>query len=115
MTILSFILMISLNVLKNGSEVFLYKDDTKIYGKVKTLKDMKLLQEDIDCMREWSNKWLLTFHPNKWKFMHIGNCNAESDGYSMNVKIIETSSEKDIYRSNNQQQATAFKPSCKDK
>lgn len=83
-------------ILKNGSEIYLYADDTKIYRQIKTQDDMKLLQEDIDCMREWSEKWLLVFHPKKCKSMRIGNCNVRNNGYSMNEKITETSSEKDI-------------------
>ncbi len=57
---------------------------------------MKLLQEDINSMRKWSNKWLLPFHPNKCKFMRIGNCNFVSDGYNMNERISQTNSDKHI-------------------
>ncbi len=61
---------------------------------------MKLLQEGMncmwDCMREWSRKWLLLFHPNKCKFMHIGSCSVTNDGDYMSEKITERSTEKDI-------------------
>ena len=62
---LLFVLFISdlPNAVKNGSEVFLYADDTKIYRKIKSAEDCVKLQEDLDGLRSWTEKWLLSFHP----------------------------------------------------
>jgi len=53
--------------LKNDSDIHLYADDTKIIHNIKHQEDCEKLQEDIHCMQEWSEKWLLKFHPDKCK------------------------------------------------
>ncbi len=50
---------------KNDSEVYLYSDDTKIFRKIVNSGDCDKLQEDINQLRKWSEKWLLNFHPEK--------------------------------------------------
>ena len=51
--------------MENGSEVYLYADDSKVFRKIRSQDDMEKLQKDLDCMRRWSEKWLLFFHPKK--------------------------------------------------
>ena len=82
--------------LNNGSEVYLYADDTKVYRHIKGQGDMEQLQEDINCMRKWSEKWLLLFHPKKCKFMRMGNYENRHDGYEMYEPLEEVAAEKDI-------------------
>ena len=36
------------------------------------MKDAEQLQSDLDALEEWSNKWLLKFHPDKCKKLHVG-------------------------------------------
>ncbi len=59
--------------LPNDSQLYLYADDTKIYREINDENDVRMLQEDIYCMCKWSEKWLLKFHPDKCKTMHIGH------------------------------------------
>ena len=40
------------------------------------------LQNDISQLQDWSDKWLLSFHPDKCKVMHIGNHPSETN-YTM--------------------------------
>ena len=54
------------------STIYLFADDTKILRSINSLEDTKILQEDLDKLQEWSNIWLLKFHPNKCKPMTIG-------------------------------------------
>lgn len=54
-----------------GSQVYLFRDNTKIYRKITSNHDCQELQ-DIDSLYEWTKTSLLTFHPNKCKYMHIG-------------------------------------------
>lgn len=49
----------------------MFADDTKLYRQIKSEEDVKLLQEDLDKLQNWSNKWLLKFHPNKCKVISI--------------------------------------------
>ena len=43
----------------------LFADDTKIYKHIKGIKDQEDMQDDINNMCDWSDKWLLLFHPDK--------------------------------------------------
>ena len=54
------------------STIYLFADDTKIFRSINSPEDTKILQEDLDKLQEWSNTWLLKFHPNKCKRMTIG-------------------------------------------
>ena len=83
-------------VMENGSEVCLYADDTKVFRNIRSQDDMEKLQRDLDCMRRWSEKWLLFFHPKKCKFMRLGNYDERHNGYKMSEQLDEVSSEKDI-------------------
>ena len=81
---------------KNGSDVFLYADDTKIYRKIKSAEDCAKLQEDLDGLRSWTEKCLLRFHPDKSRYMRIGKTAVEDYEYSMHTGIEKTGTEKDI-------------------
>ena len=48
-------------VVKFGT--YLFADDTKIFRQITTKEDALQLQSDIDSLGQWSQKWLLTFHP----------------------------------------------------
>ena len=49
------------------SNCLLYADDVKIFRKIKTPSDGKLLQEDIASLERWSVKWGLKLNPEKCK------------------------------------------------
>ena len=51
----------------------MFADDTKIFREIKTEEDRKHLQDDLDKLQQWSDTWLLKFHPNKCKVMSISN------------------------------------------
>ena len=51
------------------SEIFLFADDTKIFRTIYTQEDKNILQNDLMKLYQWSNKWLLKFHPAKCKSM----------------------------------------------
>ena len=81
-----------------NSQAYLFADDTKIFRTVKNYADQLVLQNDLDSMNEWSERWLLRFHPDKCKHMHIGKTDQNLDHkYSLNQTVLETiDSEKDI-------------------
>jgi ribonuclease P/MRP protein subunit RPP40 len=78
--------------------VYLFADDTKIYSIIKSPEDIATLQTDLDHLNDWSNKWLLKFHPEKCKLMHIGSTHSEIDyGYQLQGTTLErVAEEKDI-------------------
>ena len=54
------------------SDGFLFADDTKIFRKITSPEDSITLQSDIDRLENWSEKWLLRFHPDKCHVLSIG-------------------------------------------
>ena len=71
-------------VVDDKSYVFLFADDTKLFRQIQSSNDVLILQNDIKNLIEWSNKWLLKFHPDKCLYMGIGynNDNTIKDKYS---------------------------------
>ena len=47
------------------SHIFLFADDCKFFRQIATPEDINVMQADLDKLYEWSQKWLLTFHPEK--------------------------------------------------
>ena len=80
--------------------VFLFADDTKLFRQIKSSADVLILQSDIERLCEWSNKWLLRFHPDKCVAMHIGNREYLVTGrvFTLDGKILEQS----VYSMNDQ-------------
>jgi len=51
----------------------MFADDTRIWRIISKVKDNDQLQQDLIKLANWSDKWLLRFHPEKCKVMHIGH------------------------------------------
>ncbi len=56
------------------SQTKMFADDTKLYGNPITAN----LQSDLDRLQDWSDKWLLRFHPDKCGVLRIGKENPET-------------------------------------
>ena len=54
------------------SNVLLFADDTKIFKQVTTKEDADALQNDIDALNIWSEKWLLKFNTDKCHVLTLG-------------------------------------------
>jgi hypothetical protein len=52
------------------SDVFMFAD-TKLYRTVAHQSDIQTVQNDINHLFNWSEKWLLRFHPDKCKVLPI--------------------------------------------
>ena len=82
------------------SDVYMFADDTKIFNIIKSPEDQETLQNDLDTLSMWSDKWLLKFHPEKCKVMHLGK--AGDTEYSYQLKEgdtyheLSTEEEKDL-------------------
>ena len=70
---LLFILFIHDIVDEISSSIYLFADDTKLFRVIGHDDDRHMLQSDIDKLVAWSNTWLLSFHPDKCKVLHVGN------------------------------------------
>ena len=81
-----------------NSHIYMFADDTKVYRKIQKEADTEALQSDIKAMYDWSNKWLLKFHPEKCQVMRIGNKTSPplKEYYMENHPLSYSSCEKDI-------------------
>lgn len=61
------------------SEAYLFADDTKIFKDISTEQDCVDLQSDFHALQQWSNKWLLKFHPDKCEVLHISTSRSTGD------------------------------------
>nr|AQN68906.1 reverse transcriptase domain protein [Elysia chlorotica] len=87
------------------SAVKMFADDTKLYGNSSTNQGIEELQRDLDQLQQWSDRWLLRFHPQKCAVMKLGTNKSEAS-YSMPVKeadgstgrltLTEIEAEKDL-------------------
>ena len=71
---LSCIFVILLN--KFNSIQLKFADDTKLFRKVKEIGDKQKLQDDIDKLVKWSEKWQMLFNFGKCKCLHTGSGNT---------------------------------------
>ena len=73
-----------------------FADDTKLGKKVSTDEDRQELQDALDKLCEWADKWGMEFNVSKCKVMHMGH-NNPAFSYTMKGHQLEkTREEKDI-------------------
>ena len=67
---------IYINDLEEGvtSKILKFADDTKLFRKIKGNGDIQQLQDDIDKLIKWSEKWHMFF--NFEKCLHAGHGNT---------------------------------------
>jgi len=76
-------------------------ENTKVYNTIKSDADRINLQNDLNKLQKWSQKWLLKFHPDKCKVLCINSIATEKYNYTLNINVTthnleHTTSEKDI-------------------
>ena len=57
------------------SKVLKFVDDTKVFRKIKSDADRQHLQDDLNKLIEWSEKWQMLFNLGKGKCLHTGHGN----------------------------------------
>ena len=73
-----------------------FADDTKLFRKVKEIIDKQNLQDDIDKLVKWSEKWQMLFNFGICKCLHTGPGNTGMN-YEMGGTILsKTVKEKDL-------------------
>ena len=81
------------------SQVFLFADDTKVFKQIKSLEDSALLQNDIDALDKWTEKWLLKFNSDKCHVLTLGKTEKikHTHRYSISSKELDhVFEEKDL-------------------
>jgi len=73
-----------------------FADDTKLFGRVNTYADREVLQRDLDCLIQWSEKWQMPFNTAKCVIVHFGSSNKEFEYYVDNQKLAAVKEVKDL-------------------
>ena len=79
-----------------SSKVLTFADDTKVFRKVTNDTDKQSLQDDLDKLVKWSDKWQMLLNFGKCKCIHIGHGNMDEE-YEMGDAVLgRTTQEKDL-------------------
>ena len=92
------VFLVYINDLEEGvtGKILKFADDTKLFRKVKEIGDKQNLQDDIDKLVKWSEKWQMLFNFGKCKCLHTGSGNTGMN-YEMGGTILsKTVKEKDL-------------------
>ena len=90
--------LVYINDLEEGVTCKILKcaDDTKLFRKVKEIGDKQNVQDDIDKLVKWFEKWQMLFNFGKCKYLHTGSGNTGMN-YEMGGTIpSKTLKEKDL-------------------
>ena len=86
------------------SPLSLFADDSKIFTKIiseknrkeNSIKGNEVLQNDLEAIKSWADKWKMSFNIDKCKVMHLGSKNPKHV-YSMGGRnLMDTTTEKDL-------------------
>jgi len=82
--------------LSPGTEIRLFADDSLLYRKIKNINDTVILQNDLDQLQLWEQKWKMEFHPQKCELLRITNKRniINTSYYIHNTKLNQTKSSK---------------------
>ena len=79
-----------------SSKVLKFADDTKVFRKVAKDTDKQSLQDDLDKLVKWSEKWQMLLHFGKGKCIHIGHGNMDEEYKMADAVLGRTTQEKDL-------------------
>ena len=71
------------------SKVLKFADDTKVFRKIKSDADRRQLQDDLNKLTEWSEKWQMLFNYGKCTCLHRGHGNEDAQ-YTMGDTVLNT-------------------------
>ena len=87
---LIFINNLDINIVSKMSK---FSDDSKLCHRAKNPDDIMELQEDINKLVEWANKWQMSFNVDKCSVMHIRHNNMQSN-YNMSNQQLPTTDQQ---------------------
>ena len=80
-----------------SSKVLKFTDYTKVIRKVTNDTDRQNLQDDLNKLVKWSEKWQMLFHFGNCKCIHIGHGNVDEE-YKMGDAVLgRTTQEKNYH------------------
>ena len=90
--------IIYINDLDQGlmSKISKFADDTKIGINASNELAVKQLQEDLNRIGDWSEKWQMPFNLDKCKVMHVGHRNDKAKYKLLGKELEICNEEKDL-------------------
>ena len=80
-----------------SSDIYLFADDTKVFNTTSNEDNVKILQDDLNKLKRWSETWLLLFHPQKCTVLDVGlHDRLQYEYYLGDVELKHEESEKDL-------------------
>ena len=73
-----------------------FADDTKIANTVVSSEQKKEMQNNLDKLSEWGQRWQMSFNENKCKVMHIGYRNDKTIYFLNGTQLKSVDSEVDL-------------------
>ncbi len=73
-----------------------FAEDTRAAIVIGGPEDRDKLQEALDCLCDWADKWGMSFNVSKCKVMHVGRNNPEYEYTMRGQKLETTDEERDI-------------------
>ena len=85
------------------SQIKMFADDTKLFSRTDKVGATDL-QNDLDALTQWSDRWQLKFHPEKCGVLKLGQDRGtayymdtkDKDGNTTRIRLKETQEEKDL-------------------
>ena len=77
------------------SKMSKFADDTKLCQGARNHDDITELQEDINKLVEWANKWQMNFNVDKCSVMCIGHYNMQGSYNMSNQQLPTTDQQRD--------------------
>jgi hypothetical protein len=70
-----FLFLLFINDLPESTEsdAKLFADDCLLFRPIQNNRDTQMLQNDLNSMEEWENRWKMAFHPEKCVMMRVCN------------------------------------------
>ena len=90
--------LIFVNDLDNNiiSKISKFTDNNKFCHKARYPDDIIELQEDINKLKDWANKWQMKFNVDKCAVMHIGHNNINGNHTITNQQLPVTEQQRDL-------------------
>lgn len=74
----------------------LFADDAKVFREISCDDECMKLQEDLNKLTEWSNRWNLPFNTDKCKSLHIGRSNRKHKYEMDGTELEQVHHERDL-------------------
>jgi len=90
--------LVYINDLDTGliNKLLKFADDTKVFGKVTDGSARESIQEDLNRLVNWADRWKMEFNVKKCKLMHVGKDKVNFKYTMKGNTLQETSLEKDL-------------------